>query len=76
MRPPGLTIVHEGRGGYIEIDTHRYVIEHIEGGKFSIHFPSGNRSRHRDRHLQLLTQLCEDAPATWRIERRDRKRHT
>jgi len=67
-----LKIVHEGRGGYIEIGGHRYVIEHVEGGRFCIHFPSGNRTRAREVHLIALQALCNAEPDSWALERRHR----
>lgn len=66
-------VVHEGRGGYVEVDGYRYPIEHIEGGRFAIHFPAGNRSRKRDEHHRALIALCESAPERWFIESRRRK---
>ena len=69
-----LRIVHEGRGGYIELGGHRYLIEHVEGGRFFIHYPSGNRSPSRDGHLATLEALCAAEPEKWRIERHDRRR--
>jgi hypothetical protein len=63
-----LKIVHDGRGGYIEIDACRYAIEHIEGGRFVIHLPS--RKRAPEEHRAALETFCASDPDTWRIERR------
>lgn len=70
---PRMRIVHEGRGGYIELDGRRYAIEHVEGGRFCIHFPSGNRHAHRARDRELLAKLARDEPETWAIDDRSRK---
>lgn len=60
-----VTVVHEGRGGYVEIRGRRYVIEHVEGGRFCIHFPSGRRAS----DLEALEVLCASEPEKWWIER-------
>ena len=67
-------VVHEGRGGYVEVDGRRYDIEHVEGGRFCIHFPSGHRTRKRASDLEALEALCRSEPEMWSIERRDRVR--
>lgn len=66
-----LKIVHEGRGGYIEVGGFRYGIELFDGGKFAIHFPCGNRSVKRFDHLRALNALCRNDP-TWAIENHSR----
>jgi len=71
---PALTIVHEGRGGYIDIEGCRYPIEHIEGGRFCIHFPSGHRHARRDAHLLALQQRVLADPEKWAIEDRSKKK--
>ena len=71
---PLLTIVHEGRGGYIDMDGCRYPIEHIEGGRFCIHFPSGQRHAHRDAHLLALQQRVLAEPEKWALEDRSTKK--
>jgi hypothetical protein len=63
-----LKIVHEGRGGYIEIDARRYAIEHVEGGRFVVHLPSQKPAP--DDHLAELEAFCAANPDAWRIERR------
>jgi hypothetical protein len=69
-----VTVVHEGRGGYVEVDGRRYVIEHVEGGHFCIHFPSGHRTRKRGSDLEALEALCRSEPEKWSIDRHDRVR--
>jgi len=70
---PVLTVVHQGRGGYIDIDGYRYPIEHIEGGRFCIHFPSGHRHARRDAHLLALQQQVLADPEKWALEDRSKK---
>lgn len=70
----GMRIVHEGRGGYIEIDGKRYVIEHVEGGRFCIHYPSGHRHANRGAHLHALLRLVAEEPTKWEIDDRTRRR--
>jgi len=71
---PLLTIVHEGRGGYIDIDGSRYPIEHIEGGRFCIHFPAGQRHPRRESHLLALQQRVLAEPARWLLENRSKQK--
>jgi hypothetical protein len=62
-------IVHEGRGGYVAIDDARYPIDHVDGGRFAIHFPAGNRAgARRDVHLVALVELCAADPQKWALE--------
>ena len=63
-----LTVVHEGRGGFIEIDSCRYPIEHIDQGRFCIHFPAGQRHARRDAHLRALQQHVLNEPDKWHLE--------
>lgn len=63
-----LRVVHEGRGGYIEIEGVRYAIEHVEGGRFAVHVPRGSRAPH-PAHLAALAELCAREPERWTIER-------
>jgi len=63
-----MRIVHEGRGGYIEIDGTRYVIEHVEGGRFCIYCPIGRRHARRAAHLEQLRQLVRDEPTKWALD--------
>jgi hypothetical protein len=69
-----MRVVHEGRGGYIEIEDKRYVIEHVEGGRFCVHFPSGHRHAQLEEHLEALRQLVREEPTKWAIEDRSRRR--
>lgn len=69
-----MRIVHEGRGGYIELGDKRYVIEHVEGGRFAIHFPSGHRHAGRAADLKALRRLVREQPATWALDDRTRLR--
>lgn len=69
---PALDIVHEGRGGFIAIGTCRYPIEHIEDGRFCIHFPAGQRHRQRDMHLLALQKLLRDEAPKWQLEDRSK----
>lgn len=66
-----MRIVHEGRGGYIELDDRRYPIEHIEGGHFSIHYTAG---RHPvAEHLTALQRLVDTEPEKWALEMTERQ---
>jgi hypothetical protein len=60
-KSPAPRIVHQGRGGYIEIDGERYAIEHVEGGRFCIHVPNGAA------HLDALQLLVDQDPMTWTL---------
>jgi hypothetical protein len=72
---PQLTIVHEGRGGYIEVGDWRYGIEHIHDGGFAIHFPCGNRSPKRFSHRDALITLALAQPEKWALKDHSRKKH-
>jgi hypothetical protein len=61
-------IIHEGRGGYIEIDGRRYPIELVEGGQFAIHFPRGRRARGLAEDRAQLDALVAREPEKWAIE--------
>jgi hypothetical protein len=63
-RVGSVTVVHEGRGGYVEVDGRRYAIEHIEGGRFCIQRPSRHAS---DR--EALEALCRSEPEKWSLGR-------
>ena len=65
---PNLRIVHEGRGGYIEIDGVRYAIEHVEGGRFSIHVLRNPRHAKQADHLAVLSELARGDPSRWQLE--------
>lgn len=66
-------VVHEGRGGYVEIGGRRYPIEHVEGGRFVIHFPAGHRHARRAEDRAALERLARSDPARWVVEHRSRK---
>lgn len=55
-------VVHQGRGGYVEIDGKQYAIEMIAGGQFCIHFPCGHRHSKLKQHLIALMALAEANP--------------
>lgn len=67
-----LSVVHEGRGGHVEIEGARYPIEHVREGHFSIAFPAGNR-RNLQAHLEALTDLVRREPAKWSIDNRSKR---
>lgn len=58
-------IVHQGRGGYIELDDRRYPIEHVEGGHFSIHYVAGKNPIAE--HLAALQRLVDAEPGKWAL---------
>jgi len=66
-------VVHQGRGGYVEVEGTRYPIEHIEGGAFSVSFPGKNRHRRLAQHLEALEALARAEPGKWAIERRGKR---
>lgn len=70
---PSARVVHEGRGGYVEIEGTRYPIEHVGAGRFTIAFPNGTRGAARDRHQRALEALVEREPDRWAIETRGRR---
>ncbi len=63
-----MRIVHEGRGGYVELDDGRYPIEHVEGGRFSIHYVAGKHPN--PEHLAALQRLAQAEPEKWFLETR------
>jgi hypothetical protein len=65
-----MKVVHEGRGGYIELEGVRYNIEHIEVSCFAIHFPCGNRHKFLQSHLDQLTAFAESREPRWYVENR------
>ncbi len=65
-------IVHEGRGGYVEIEGARYPIDHVSEGRFVIQFPAGNRHPRRDAHRAALAALVAHDPEKWALEDRSR----
>jgi hypothetical protein len=66
-------IVHEGRGGYVEIDDRRYPIEHVEGGRFAIAFPAGHRHAGRAHDREALEALVAAEPEKWTLDDRSRR---
>lgn len=62
-------IVHQGRGGYIEVDGFKYQIEHIHDGHFCIHFPSGNRHDKLGDHFKELEKIAQAHAPQWYIEK-------
>jgi len=65
-------IVHEGRGGYVEIEGVRYPIDHVAEGRFAIQFPAGHRRPRRDAHRAALEALVAADPGKWALEDRSR----
>ena len=68
-----IAIVHEGRGGYVELEGYRYCIEMFAGGHFSIHFPNGNRHNRLQAHLEQLSEFAAQQDPKWAVENRSRK---
>ena len=60
-------VVHEGRGGYVELDGFRYTIDHVEGGVFCIQFPSGNKHTRLALHRVELTVFAESRDPKWYV---------
>jgi len=69
---PIVRIVHQGRGGHVEIEGARYPIDHVSEGRFVIQFPAGNRHPRRDAHRAALAALVADDPEKWALEDRSR----
>lgn len=59
-----MRIVHEGRGGYIELDDARYPIEHVAAGCFVIHAPARAPGAHRE----ALQALVRAEPQKWSLD--------
>lgn len=59
-----MRIVHEGRGGYLELEGVRYPIEHVEGGRFAIHVTAGLPAGHR----AALDALIASEPDRWALD--------
>jgi len=57
--------VHEGRGGYVELGGVRYTIDHVEGGVFCIHFPSGNKHPDPAAHRDALIAFAKSHDPKW-----------
>lgn len=62
---PTAQIVHEGRGGHLEIEGRRYPIEHVAEGRFSVHVPARAPVRHR----AAIDALIAAEPDRWARER-------
>jgi hypothetical protein len=62
-----MRIVHQGRGGYIELDGCRYAIEHIQAGHFCIHFHNSLFQK-RHEHLAQLTEFAQAQEPKWYVE--------
>lgn len=67
---PEARIIHEGRGGHVEIEGRRYAIEMTEGGRFCIHFHCGQRRSRRAVHLDVLMALAAAQEPTWWVKTR------
>jgi hypothetical protein len=63
-------VVHQGRGGYVEIDGKQYAIEMFPGGQFCIHFPCGHHHSKLKDHLVALMTLAESKNPKWFIDSR------
>ena len=62
-----IKVVHEGRGGYVELEGRRYTIDHVEGGCFCIHFPNGHRHKSLQDHFVRLTAFAESRDPKWYV---------
>ncbi len=69
-----MRIIHQGRGGYVDLDGQHYAIEHVEGGRFCIHFPGGQRHPKHVEHLEAIERLVREQPDKWAIEKPPRRR--
>jgi hypothetical protein len=65
-------VIHQGRGGYIEIDGYHYPIELVHGGSFIVHFPAGHRHKALQAHLDAITALAVLRDPPWHIDNRSR----
>lgn len=63
-----ITVVHEGRGGYVEVEGYRYPIALEEGGRFTIFFSGRGR---KAEHLPLLEQFCQAQNPPWAVEKKE-----
>jgi hypothetical protein len=68
-----IKVVHEGRGGYVEYQGYKYYIELVGAGHFCIGFPSGNRHKYMQQHLDLLKEYAQSREPAWYVENRCRK---
>jgi hypothetical protein len=65
-------IIHDGRAGCIQYGGYSYGIEHIDGGHFCIHFPSGNSHQHLQEHLDVLRELAKSKEPKWYVENKSK----
>ena len=63
----------DARNDRIEVDGKRYAIEHVENGRFNIHYPGGQRHAALAEHFNVLSRLVSSEPAKWVIEDRSRR---
>lgn len=64
-----IKIVHEGRGGYVELDGYCYTIDHVAEGRFCIHFPSGNKHGSLQNHFERLKAFADSRSPKWYLEK-------
>ena len=67
-----MNVVHQGRGGYIEIDGCQYPIELLQGGHFCILFPNKQRHRNSQQHLDALAAFARAQQPAWSVENRSK----
>jgi len=67
-----VSVVHQGRGGHVELEGRRYAIEHVQDGGFCIHFPCGHRHARLARHLAILTRFALTQNPPWQVINRSR----
>ena len=53
-----IEIVHEDRGGHVELEGYRYSIKMLASGHFSIASPNGNRHNRLQSHLKQLIEFA------------------
>ena len=68
-----MKVIHLGRGGHIEHENSKYEIESVNDGHFCIHFPSGQRHKNLQKHLNELREFAESKEPKWYVENRSRK---
>ena len=67
-----IKVVHQGRGGYVELDGKRYDIEMFASG-FAIHFPCGHRHSKLQDDVDQLEEFASQRDPVWCVENRSRK---
>lgn len=60
---PPIRIVHEGRGGHVQLDDARYPIEHVGDGRFVVHVPARAPRSHRE----ALAAMVASEPDRWSL---------